>query len=73
MLILSQIIKGRNSETIRLSEPKFFIETYFDQLHLGSTGEIFGIDQWIAINMLNMPDLESLDGWGGILVRVKAG
>jgi hypothetical protein len=31
---------------------------YFDQLYLGSTREVLGIDQSIAINMLSMPAIE---------------
>ena len=54
MPILSQTLKGHNSETIRPFELKFFVEIYFDQLYLGSTREVLGIDQSIAINMLSM-------------------
>jgi hypothetical protein len=45
MPILSQTLKGYNSET------------YFDQLYLGSTREVLGIDQSIAIDALSTPAL----------------
>jgi hypothetical protein len=33
MPILSQTLKGHNSETVCLFELKFFVEMYFDQLY----------------------------------------
>ena len=58
MPILSQTLKGHNSETVRPFELKFFVEIDFDQLYLGSTREVLGIDQSIAIDALNMPALD---------------
>jgi hypothetical protein len=48
-------LKGHNSETVHLFELKFFVEMHFDQSYLGSTKEVLGIDQLIAIVVkLNM-------------------
>jgi hypothetical protein len=59
MPILSQTLKGHNSETVCPFELKLFVETYFDQLYLGCTREVLGIDQSIAIDALSMPALGS--------------
>jgi hypothetical protein len=45
MPILSQTLKGHNLKTVSLFELKFIVVMYFDQLYLGSTREILGIDQ----------------------------
>jgi hypothetical protein len=58
MPILTQTLKSHNSETICLFELKFVVEMYFDQLYLGSTREVSGINQSIAIDALHMPDLD---------------
>jgi hypothetical protein len=58
MRILSQILKGHNSETICPFELKFLVEMYFNQLYLVSTREVLGIDQSIAIDALSMPALD---------------
>jgi hypothetical protein len=54
-------LKGHNSETVCPFELKFFVEMYFDQLYLGSTREVFGIDQSIASDTLNTPSLDKLN------------
>jgi hypothetical protein len=61
MPILSHTLKGHNSETVCPFELKFFVEMYFDQLYLGSTREVFGIDQSIASDTLNTPSLDKLN------------
>jgi hypothetical protein len=58
MPILSQTLKGHNSETVCLFELKIVVEMYFDQLYLRSTGEVLGIEQSIAIDTLSTPALE---------------
>jgi hypothetical protein len=58
MLIFSQILKGHNSETVCPVELKLFVEMRFDQLHLGSTRGVLGIDQSIAIDALSMAALK---------------
>jgi hypothetical protein len=63
MPILSQTLKGHNSETVHPFELKFFVEMHFDQLYLGSTKEVLGIDQSIAIGMLRMPGLDLPTYW----------
>jgi hypothetical protein len=55
MPILSQTLKGHNSETVCPFELKFVMEIYFDQLYLRSTREVLGIDQSIAIDILSTP------------------
>jgi hypothetical protein len=55
MLILSQTLKGHNSETVRPFELKVLSWMYFDQLYLRSTREVLEIDQSISIDMLSMP------------------
>jgi hypothetical protein len=55
MPILSQTLKGHDSETVHPFELKFFVEMYLDQLYLGSTREVLGINQSIAIDALSMP------------------
>jgi hypothetical protein len=55
MPILSQTLKGHNSETVCPFELKFFEEKYFDQLYLRSTREVLEINQSIAIDTLSMP------------------
>jgi hypothetical protein len=57
MPILTQTLKGHNSETVFPFELKFFVKTYFDQLYLGSTRNILGIDQSIVIHTLPTPAL----------------
>jgi hypothetical protein len=44
MPIVSQTLKGHNSETVHLFELKFLEEMYFDQLYLRCTREVLGID-----------------------------
>jgi hypothetical protein len=58
MPILSQTLKGHNLETVCPFELKCFVEMYFDQLYLGSTREVLGINQSIAINALSTPALK---------------
>jgi hypothetical protein len=59
MPILSQTLKGHDSETVCPFELKFFVETYFSQLYQRSTKEVLEIDQSIAIDRLSMPALGS--------------
>jgi hypothetical protein len=63
MPILSQTLKGHNSETICPFGLKFVVEIYFGQLYQRSTREVLEIDQLIAIDMLSMPGLNHLDRW----------
>jgi hypothetical protein len=60
MPILSQTLKGHNSETVCPFELKFFVEICFDPLYLRSTKEVLGIDQSIVIDTLSTPALEHL-------------
>jgi hypothetical protein len=60
MPILSQPLKSYNSETVCLFKLKYFVEIYFDQLYLGSTIEVLGINQLITINMLSTPRIENI-------------
>jgi hypothetical protein len=60
MHILSQTLKSHNSAIICLFELKFVVEMYFGQLYQGSTKEVLGIDQSIAIDTLSMPGLDLL-------------
>jgi hypothetical protein len=57
MPILSQTLKGHNSETIRPIELKFFVVIYFSQLYQRSTREVLEINQSIVIDALSMPAL----------------
>jgi hypothetical protein len=58
MPILSQTLKGHNSETVRPFELKFVGEMYFCQLYYKSTRQVLKIDQSIAIDALSMPALD---------------
>jgi hypothetical protein len=60
MPILSQTLKGHNSETVCPFELKFFVEIYFGQLYQESTREVLEIHQSIAIGALSMPVLGGL-------------
>jgi hypothetical protein len=60
MPISSQTLKAYNSETVHPFKLKFFIEMHFDLLYLGSTRDVLGIDQLIAIDALSTPDLMEL-------------
>jgi hypothetical protein len=57
MPILSQTLKGHNSETVRPFELKFVWEMYFGHLYQRSTREVLVIVQSIAIEALIMPAL----------------
>jgi hypothetical protein len=61
MPILSQTLKGHNSETVHPFKLKFFVEMHFDKLYLGSTRKVLGIDQSIAVDALSTPGV----GHGG--------
>jgi hypothetical protein len=62
MPILSQTLKGHNSETVHSLKLKFFVEMYFDQLYQKSTKQVLKIDQLIAIDALSMPALKYHSG-----------